>query len=337
MQASSVIRSVGTAGETRASSHRPENGPDRCRLPIATAVFYGQHIGELLGLPSGDVTFPSARTGMPSASIAADRRRFRAPCAVLERSPSERLDDPRPVGEITVLAGPGPAHDRVRDECEGDRRNPSPPAGRRDDLDGFHGDRRGRLSHAGVARARRATREPISSSRCEVGARCLVHSCRDQGRHRAQPLGSARAVRRPDPRTRKGDRHEHRDRGIHLDPPLPLRRRPREARRSARTDRRDTLAEQGAGRRPVAGCRAGDAAGARAVLAGRVRLRPGRGAPERAAAVRQRDRWCGRPLHPCEVVARERAAVDHDSRLARLRDRDARLRRPADGSDRARR
>ena len=101
--------------------------------------------------------------------------------------------------------------------------------------------------------------------------------------------------------------------------------------------RRDALAEQGAGRRPVAGGPARGAAGARAVLAGRVRLRADRGAAERAAAVRHRDRRRGRPLHPRQVVARERAAADHDPRLARLRDRADRLRRPADGPDRARR
>ena len=73
------------------------------------------------------------------------------------------------------------------------------------------------------------------------------------------------------------------------------------------------------------------------VLARRVRPRAGRGAPERAAAVRQRDRRRGHPLHPRQVAARERAAADHDPRLARLRDRAARLHRAADRPDRARR
>ena len=89
--------------------------------------------------------------------------------------------------------------------------------------------------------------------------------------------------------------------------------------------------------RPVAGRAAGDDAGARALLGDRVRLRARRGAAERAAAVRDRDRRRGHPLHPRQVAARERAAADHDPRLARLGDRAARLRRPADRPDRARR
>ena len=69
----------------------------------------------------------------------------------------------------------------------------------------------------------------------------------------------------------------------------------------------------------------------------RVRLRAARGAAERAAAVRHRDRRRGHPLHPRQVRARERAAADHDARLARLGGRAARLGRPADRPDGARR
>ena len=43
------------------------------------------------------------------------------------------------------------------------------------------------------------------------------------------------------------------------------------------------------------------------------------------------------PLHPRQVAARERAAADHDARLARLGRRAARDRRPADRPDRSRR
>ena len=44
----------------------------------------------------------------------------------------------------------------------------------------------------------------------------------------------------------------------------------------------------------------------------------GRGEAERAAAVHDRDRRGGDPLHPRQVAARERVAADHDARLARL-------------------
>ena len=63
----------------------------------------------------------------------------------------------------------------------------------------------------------------------------------------------------------------------------------------------------------------------------------GRGEAERAPAVHHRDRRGGDPLHPRQVAARERAAADHDARLARLGHRAARDRRPADRPDRARR
>ena len=62
-----------------------------------------------------------------------------------------------------------------------------------------------------------------------------------------------------------------------------------------------------------------------------------RDATQRTAAVHHRDRWRGHPLHPRALAARGRAAADHDPRLARLGDRTARDRRPADRPDRARR
>ena len=109
------------------------------------------------------------------------------------------------------------------------------------------------------------------------------------------------------------------------------------ARRPAPPGRGDALAHQGARRRSVAGRAAGDAAGARPLLDDRVRLAQVRGAAERAAAVHDRDRRGRDPLHPRQVAARERAAADHDARLARLGHRAARDRRPADRPDRARR
>ncbi len=87
----------------------------------------------------------------------------------------------------------------------------------------------------------------------------------------------------------------------------------------------------------VAGRTAGDPAGARALLGERLRLRQSRGRAQRAAAVHDRDRRRGHPLHPRAVAARERAAADHDPRLARLGHRAARDDRPADRPDRARR
>ena len=94
---------------------------------------------------------------------------------------------------------------------------------------------------------------------------------------------------------------------------------------------------QGAGHRSLAGRAAGDDPGARPLLGDRLRLAQVRGEAERAAAVQDRDRRRGRPLHPREVAARGRAAADHDARLAGLGDRAARDRRPAHGPDRARR
>ena len=120
-------------------------------------------------------------------------------------------------------------------------------------------------------------------------------------------------------------------------PSLPGRHARRSDRRPSAAHRRDALAHQGAGRRPVAGRAAGDDAGARPLLGDRLRLAPVRGEAERAAAVHDRDRRGGHPLHPREVAARERAAADHDARLARLGHRAARGRRPAHRPDRARR
>ena len=94
---------------------------------------------------------------------------------------------------------------------------------------------------------------------------------------------------------------------------------------------------QGARRRPVAGRAAGDDPGARPLLGGRLRLARVRGEAERAAAVHDRDRRGGHPLHPREVAARGRVAADHDARLARLGHRAARGDRPADRPGRARR
>ena len=74
-----------------------------------------------------------------------------------------------------------------------------------------------------------------------------------------------------------------------------------------------------------------------ALLGDRLRLARVRGETERAAAVHDRDRRGGHPLHPREVAARGRVAADHHARLARLGHRDARGRRPAHRPGRARR
>src|SRR5215216_2136572 len=58
---------------------------------------------------------------------------------------------------------------------------------------------------------------------------------------------------------------------------------------------------------------------------------------ECAAAVHDRDRRRGHPLHPRPLAARRRDAADHDPRLAGLGRRAAREYRPAHGPDRARR
>ena len=88
----------------------------------------------------------------------------------------------------------------------------------------------------------------------------------------------------------------------------------------------------------VAGRAAGDAAGARALLGGRLRLA---GCVEaRLNALPQfTTEIDGVEIHFIHVKSgsRERAAADHHARLARLGDRDARGRRPAHRPNRARR
>jgi hypothetical protein len=100
--------------------------------------------------------------------------------------------------------------------------------------------------------------------------------------------------------------------------------------------RGDALAQQGARPRSLAGRPAGASAGARALLGHRLRLAQSRGEAERAPAVHDRDRRGRDPLHPREVASRERAAADHDARLARLGHRAAREHRPPDRPDRSR-
>src|SRR6266566_3913165 len=134
-----------------------------------------------------------------------------------------------------------------------------------------------------------------------------------------------------------GGSHEHQRPDHHRDPSLPRRHSRREARRAAPSDRRSALALRGAGGRSVAGRAAGDNSGARALLGERLRLAQGRGEAERAAAVHDRDRRGRHPLHPRPLAARERAAADHDARLARLGHGAARHRRPAHRPDRSRR
>ena len=112
---------------------------------------------------------------------------------------------------------------------------------------------------------------------------------------------------------------------------------PKRSSLSSAAHRLGALAQQGAGRRSVAGRAARDAAGARALLGDRLRLAQGRGGAQRAAAVQDRDRRGGHPLHPRQVTARGRVAVDHDARLARLGHRAAGHSRPAHRPDRARR
>ena len=139
------------------------------------------------------------------------------------------------------------------------------------------------------------------------------------------------------PSANHGGPHEYERRDRHRHPSFPRRDPGGAARRVAPAHHRDPLAQQGARRRPLAGCAVGGASGARALLGVGARLAQDRGEAERAAAVHDRDRRRGDPLHPRQVRARERAAADHDARLARLRCRAARLRRPADRPDRARR
>src|SRR5215217_8362026 len=90
--------------------------------------------------------------------------------------------------------------------------------------------------------------------------------------------------------SRKGDHHGP---GLH-DPsrsaPLPRRGSARGPGRPSPTHSGDTLAQQGARRRSVAGRAVGDAAGARALLGDRLRLAQVRGETERATAIQDRDR-----------------------------------------------
>jgi hypothetical protein len=116
--------------------------------------------------------------------------------------------------------------------------------------------------------------------------------------------------------TRHCPGHRHRRR-----PPLPPRRSGFGTRRPPPTHRGYTMARPGDGHRSVPGRAAGDAPGARALLGDGLRLAEGGGDAERPAAVRDRD---GRGRHPVRarpVPASERAAADHDPRLARLRRR----------------
>src|SRR5215813_12561612 len=61
-----------------------------------------------------------------------------------------------------------------------------------------------------------------------------------------------------------------------------------------------------------------------------------RGTTERTAAVHDRDRRGGYPLHSRQVPARERVAADHDTRMARLGHRAPRDSRSPDRPDLAR-
>ena len=146
-------------------------------------------------------------------------------------------------------------------------------------------------------------------------------------------VGVQTAPNQEDPHGRHGRQAE----GRHHDPPIHDRDSRGGSRRPACTHRGDALADQGACRRSLAGRAARDDAGARPLLDDRVRLAQVRGATERAAAVHDRDRWRGHPLHPRALAARGRAAADHDARLARLGRRAARDRRPAHRPDGARR
>ena len=65
------------------------------------------------------------------------------------------------------------------------------------------------------------------------------------------------------------------------------------------------------------------------ILGQRLRLAKGRSEAERPAAVRHRDRRPRHPLHPRSLAASQRAAADHDARLAGLGVRAAQDRRSA--------
>ena len=112
-------------------------------------------------------------------------------------------------------------------------------------------------------------------------------------------------------------------------PSLPGRHARRSNRRPSPASRRHPLAIAGARCRPLAGRTAGHDPGAGPVLGDRLRLAHVRGEAERAAAVQDRDRRGGHPLHPREVAAPGRVAAGHHARLAWLHHRDAWGRRPA--------
>src|SRR3954447_9386587 len=138
----------------------------------------------------------------------------------------------------------------------------------------------------------------------------------------------------------KEDPHGSRDRTVsrrNYDPAVHDRVPRRRPQGPAFAHRGHAVAKKGARRRSVTGRAVGDAAGARALLDDRVRLAQVRGTTERAAAVHDRDRRGGHPLHPRALQARGRHAADHDPRLARLDHRAARDDRPADRPDRSRR
>ena len=136
---------------------------------------------------------------------------------------------------------------------------------------------------------------------------------RDVQTARSGSVGSA-APNQEDPHGRHGRKAS----GRHHDPPIHDRDSRGGAREPACTHRGDALAHQRARRRPLAGRATRHDEGAGALLDDRIRLRAPRGATERAAAVHDRDRRRGHPLHPRALAARGRVAAGHDARLARL-------------------
>ena len=58
--------------------------------------------------------------------------------AMIERSPTERVSDPRPVRQVPLRVRPAPPHHRVRRERQRERRDPALPITRLDDLDRLH-------------------------------------------------------------------------------------------------------------------------------------------------------------------------------------------------------
>ena len=123
----------------------------------------------------------------------------------------------------------------------------------------------------------------------------------------------------------------------HRHSPVPNRLRGGGARRPAPAHRRDQVARARDGRRRLAGRAARDHAGPRALLGDGLRLEQVRGAAERPAELRDRDRRAGHPLHPRPLAARGRAAADRHARLARLDHRAAEDHRAAHRSHGARR